>query len=66
LQAVAQMRETKSGANLQQRAAKIPWSHNDLLMEKVKYPYIFDFLTIKEPFHDHEEKKREKNIQDPN
>jgi predicted nuclease of restriction endonuclease-like (RecB) superfamily len=35
-QAVAQMFETNGSPNLQQFAAKIPWSHNILLMEKVK------------------------------
>ena len=35
-QAVAQMFETNGSPNLQQLAAKIPWSHNILLMEKVK------------------------------
>lgn len=112
LQAVAQMFETNGSPNLQQLAAKIPWSHNILLMEKVKDlpvrlwymqqtiehgwsrdtlaamikgkvherqgqaisnfstrfpvpqlelarqllkdPYIFDFLTIEEPFHERE------------
>ena len=51
---------------MQQLAAKIPWNHNILLMEKVKYPYIFDFLAIEEPFHEREEKNVKKNIQDPN
>ncbi len=111
-QSVAQMFETNGSPNLQQLAAKIPWSHNILLMEKVKDlpvrlwymqqtiehgwsrdtlaamikgkvherqgqaisnfsthfpapqselarqllkdPYIFDFLTIEEPFHERE------------
>jgi predicted nuclease of restriction endonuclease-like (RecB) superfamily len=111
-QAVAQMVETNESQILQQLAAKIPWGHNILLMEKIKDlptrfwymeqtieqgwsrdtlaamiknkaharqgqavsnfstrlpapqselarhllkdPYLFDFLTIEEPFHERE------------
>jgi len=44
-------REGKSVSNFIQR---LPAPHSDLVQQTLKDPYIFDFLTLEEPFHERE------------
>lgn len=33
---------------MQTVSAQIPWSHNIAILEKVKEPYVFDFIPLRE------------------
>ncbi len=33
---------------------QVSWSHNIILIQKIKDPYLFDFVTMSEPFRERE------------
>jgi predicted nuclease of restriction endonuclease-like (RecB) superfamily len=47
----AHMRQGKAVTNFKER---LPSSHSDLVQQALKDPYIFDFLTLEEPFRERE------------
>jgi len=47
----AHLRQGKAITNFQQR---LPPAQSDLAIQLLKDPYIFDFLTLQEPFHERE------------
>ena len=51
IDAQAHLRHGKAVANFQQR---LPAPQSDLARQTLKDPYIFDFLTLAEPFHERE------------
>jgi predicted nuclease of restriction endonuclease-like (RecB) superfamily len=51
IQSCAHERQGKAVSNF---AARLPPAQSDLVQQTLKDPYIFDFLTMEEPFHERE------------
>ncbi len=51
IEADAHARQGKSTSN---SALRLPSPQSDLVQRTLKDPYLFDFLTLSEPFHEHE------------
>jgi predicted nuclease of restriction endonuclease-like (RecB) superfamily len=57
IQANAHQRHGRAVTNFDQH---LPSPQSDLARQALKDPYIFDFLTLDEPFHEHESDSRHK------
>lgn len=51
LQTEAHLRQGKAASNF---ALRLPAPQSDLVQQALKDPYVFDFLTLDEPFHERE------------
>lgn len=51
LQTEAHLRQGKAASNF---ALRLPSPQSDLVQQTLKDPYLFDFLTLEEPFHERE------------
>lgn len=51
IETAAHTRQGKATSNF---ALRLPLPHSDLAQQALKDPYLFDFLTLEEPFHERE------------